>query len=174
MAQRMKRRTMKDSDWEQLGKKAGKQLTERGWMLATAESCTGGWVAQVVTSVAGSSQWFDRGFVTYSNQAKQEMLGVPAAVLEEFGAVSEETVIAMAQGAVAHSEADVALAVSGVAGPGGGSEDKPVGTVHFAWAAADGSIQYDRHLFSGDRQQVRGQAVQAALEGLIALLEAKG
>jgi nicotinamide-nucleotide amidase len=145
-------------------------LRQRGLMLATAESCTGGWVAQLVTSVPGSSQWFDRGFVTYSNSAKQEMLGVSAAVLEQHGAVSEQTVAAMVSGALSHSHAQVALAISGVAGPAGGSLEKPVGTVCLAWGMTDQPVVTRRLQLPGERQEVRRQAVVLALNGLLELL----
>ena len=136
-------------------------------MLATAESCTGGWVAKVITQVSGSSQWFDRGFVTYSNIAKQEMLAVSAETLQQHGAVSEATVREMAVGALRHSHAQVALAISGIAGPGGGTADKPVGMVCFAWATADGPVRAATHRFQGNRDSIRRQAVLTALEGLL-------
>jgi len=157
---------------EELAGRAGKLLLEQGRMLATAESCTGGWVAKCVTDVAGSSAWFDRGFVTYSNRAKQDMLDVAAATLEIHGAVSEATVREMAHGALAHSVANVAIAVSGIAGPGGGVPDKPVGTVWFAWLVSGGAPRVDRLQFDGDRDAVRRQAVARALEGLVDVLGA--
>lgn len=139
-------------------------------MLATAESCTGGWVAQTLTSIAGSSEWFERGFVTYSNAAKQEMLGVPADVLNEYGAVSEQTARAMAQGALQHSRADASLAVTGIAGPDGGTPNKPVGTVYFAWATK-GGLAHARHCrLPGDRAEVRRRSVETALRGVLELL----
>ncbi len=153
-----------------------------GLTLTTAESCTGGWAAKVVTDIAGSSTWFDRGFVTYRDEAKQDMLGVSAATLEAHGAVSEAVVREMALGALERSRAQVALAISGIAGPGGGSEDKPVGTVWFAWAlhgsmpdAADNSepqVQVWTQLlqFAGNREEVRHQSVRVALERLLELL----
>jgi nicotinamide-nucleotide amidase len=143
----------------------GQELQTRQWKLATAESCTGGWVSQVVTEIAGSSTWFDRGFITYSNQAKQEMLNVPETVLKQQGAVSEATVLAMVQGAIQHSQAQTGIAISGIAGPSGGTSDKPVGTVWIAWAIVEKSQAQCFH-FQGDRQQVRQQAVEAALQGL--------
>ena len=152
-----------------LAARTGEALAVRGWMLATAESCTGGWIAQAVTAIAGSSGWFDRGFVTYSNAAKQQVLGVPAATLEGSGAVSEETVVAMARGALAASEAAVAVSVSGVAGPGGGSPGKPVGTVWLAWATTRGEIRSRMLRLDGDREAVRRASVVAALEGVIEL-----
>ena len=145
-------------------------LRDRGWRLATAESCTGGWVAKCVTDVAGSSTWFDRGFVTYSNAAKREMLGVREGTLERHGAVSEQTVSEMAAGALGRSVADVALSVSGIAGPDGGTSDKPVGTVWFAWKAREAAVVTERRYFDGDRDAVRRQAVMVALEGVLAIV----
>jgi nicotinamide-nucleotide amidase len=150
----------------------GARLKDRGVKLATAESCTGGWVAQAVTSVSGSSDWFERGFVTYSNDAKREMLGVRAETLKKFGAVSEQTVREMIEGTLSHSKAHVALAVSGIAGPDGGSPGKPVGTVCLAWGKKKGAPPYSViHHYAGDRDAVRRQSVIAALEGVLALLE---
>jgi nicotinamide-nucleotide amidase len=137
-----------------------------GWRLTVAESCTGGWLAKVVTDLAGSSIWFDRGFVTYSNEAKQEMLGVHGATLLTHGAVSEAVVAEMAAGALARSRAQVAVAISGIAGPGGGSPDKPVGTVCIAWAWPEGQVSTRRLQLAGDRDNVRRQSVQAAIEGM--------
>ena len=136
-------------------------------MLATAESCTGGWAAQALTSVAGSSEWFDRGFVTYTNRAKREMLGVKTAVLARHGAVSEQTARELAEGALAHSHAQVALAITGIAGPGGGTPEKPVGTVCFAWAGKQHETRSAQHHFTGDREAVRRQSVATALQGLL-------
>jgi len=147
-------------------------LLQRAEWLAVAESCTGGWLAQALTALAGSSAWFDRGFVTYANAAKVEMLGVPETTLRRHGAVSVATARAMAQGALAHSRADWTVAITGIAGPGGGTPDKPVGTVCFAWAARDGGCQAQTCCFSGDRQAVREQAVRQALDGLLIRLEA--
>ncbi len=145
-------------------------LLARGWTLATAESCTGGWIAKCCTDLAGSSDWFDGGFVTYSNEAKQEMLGVTAEDLETHGAVSETVVMHMAQGARQRTGANSALAVSGIAGPGGGTVDKPVGTVWFAWSV-EGRDNCSRLMrFDGDRDSVRRQAVCHALQGLLSLL----
>lgn len=143
-------------------------LQQRGWMLATAESCTGGMIAAACTDLPGSSNWFDRGFVTYSNAAKTEMLGVPAALIAEHGAVSEAVVRAMAQGAIAHSKAQVSVAVSGVAGPGGGTPEKPVGTVWVAWACG-GSTSAQCLKFSGSRQQIRSSATLYVLRELLAI-----
>ncbi len=139
-------------------------------MLATAESCTGGGIAQAVTAIPGASAWFDRGFVVYSNAAKEEVLGVGASTLAAHGAVSEEAVQEMAQGALQRSRAQVAVAVSGIAGPTGGTQEKPVGTVCIAWAVRDGPIRAETRHFLGDREAVRRQAVQAALEGVVRLI----
>lgn len=160
------------ADLQTLSESVGAQLLSRGEWLATAESCTGGWVAQSITAIAGSSAWFDRGFVTYSNAAKQEMLGVTEATLERHGAVSEATARAMAQGAIAHSRADWAIAITGIAGPGGGSLEKPVGTVSFAWVQRDGGCEAQTCVFAGDRAAVREQSVIYALRGLLARIEA--
>jgi nicotinamide-nucleotide amidase len=145
-------------------------LGERRMMLATAESCTGGWVAKCCTDLPGSSHWFERGFVTYTNESKQEMLGVSADTLLTHGAVSEATVAQMARGALAHSRAQCSIAISGVAGPGGGSEERPVGTVCFGWMVTGAQPLTERCLFHGDREAVRGQAVVHALQGLIVRL----
>lgn len=141
-------------------------LRARGWCLATAESCTGGMVSAACTELSGSSEWFERGFVTYSNAAKTEMLGVSAALIEAHGAVSEPVARAMAEGAVRHSSAQVALSITGVAGPNGGSADKPVGTVCFAWATPAGVFS-ERLYLSGDRAAVRQAAAEHALRGLL-------
>jgi nicotinamide-nucleotide amidase len=157
---------------DELAKKLGQRLKAAREMLVTAESCTGGWVAQAVTSVAGSSEWFERGFVTYSNAAKQELLGVMQSTLKKHGAVSEETAREMAQGALARSKGTLALAVTGVAGPGGGSREKPVGLVCFAWAGKRETRTETKH-FSGDRESVRRQSVIHALEGVLKALDAR-
>jgi nicotinamide-nucleotide amidase len=141
-------------------------LRSRGLMLATAESCTGGLIAAACTEVSGSSDWFERGFVTYSNAAKTELLGVPAALIEQHGAVSEPVARAMAAGALVHSRAQLSVAVTGVAGPNGGSADKPVGTVWLAWATP-ASVTAERWLFPGDRTAVRQATVVQALAGLL-------
>ena len=148
----------------------GSQLHKRNLYLVTAESCTGGWLAKVITDLAGSSAWFERGFVTYSNAAKEEMLGVAPALLATHGAVSEAVVAAMVAGALAHSRAHIAIAISGIAGPGGGSADKPVGTVWIGWGLADGRIISRRFQFDGDREAIRYQAMITALDELLALL----
>ena len=152
---------------EALAARVGNMLRTNGQTLATAESCTGGWAAQCLTAIAGSSDWFERGFVTYSNEAKQEMLGVAAETLALHGAVSEATAAAMAEGALAHSRADWALAITGIAGPGGGSPNKPVGLVCFAWAGRDGQLRVETRRFAGERNAVRAQAVAHALDGLL-------
>lgn len=148
-----------------------RELLERyrakGFRIATAESCTGGLVAASITEIAGSSDVFERGFVTYSNQAKMDLLGVPGEMLETHGAVSSEVARAMAEGAVARSRADVAVAITGIAGPGGGSEQKPVGLVYMGVATRGGPTIHERHVFPGDRSAVR----QASLERAIGLLE---
>ena len=142
-------------------------LQGRQWQLATAESCTGGLIAAACTDVAGSSLWFERGFVSYSNAAKTDLLGVSAALLAQHGAVSQAVAGAMAQGALTHSPANIAVAVTGIAGPDGGSADKPVGTVWFGWATAAAGVQTERCCFAGDRAAVRIATVQHALRGLI-------
>jgi len=152
---------------DSLARRLGERLVARGLMLVTAESCTGGWVAKTVTDLPGSSQWFDRGFVTYSNAAKQEMLGVGVGILDAHGAVSEPVVRAMVAGALARSRSQVAIAISGIAGPGGGMPDKPVGTVWCAWGVPQGHISACGHCFAGDREAVRLASVRAALAGLL-------
>lgn len=151
---------------ESLCRRLGDALLARGLMLATAESCTGGRIAGACTDLAGSSQWFERGFVTYSNLAKSEQLGVDPALIEREGAVSEAVARAMAEGALAHSAARVAVAVTGIAGPTGGSPEKPVGTVWFGWCV-DGHTSAQRQRFDGDRAAVREQTVRHALRGLL-------
>lgn len=141
-------------------------LQRRRFSVVTAESCTGGGIAAALTGEPGSSAWFERGFVTYSNLSKQQMLGVPAAVIEAHGAVSEEVVLAMARGALIHSNGDVSVAVSGVAGPDGGTADKPVGTVWIAWGLGGDRAEAQHYLFPGDRNEVRALSVHAALQGL--------
>ena len=158
---------MTDPELEVLARSCGAALKRRGLVLASAESCTGGWVAAAITTIAGSSEWFDRGFVTYSNQAKQDMLGVAPGTLERFGAVSEQTAREMVEGALAHSRADVALAITGIAGPGGGSAEKPVGAVCFAWAIAGQETRTATRHFAGDRTAVRRQSVEFALRTLL-------
>lgn len=159
---------------EELAQRVGVRLLAEGAMLATAESCTGGWVAQAVTAVSGSSAWFDRGFVTYSNQSKQEMLGVASLILKKHGAVSEPVARAMAQGAIEHSAAQWSVSITGIAGPTGGTLEKPVGMVCFAWARTGGGCIARTHYFEGDREAVRYQSVVFALEGLLEQLVALG
>ena len=150
----------------------GDLLRQRGYLLSSAESCTGGLIAAACTDRAGSSEWFERGFVTYSNAAKHEMLGVDAALIASHGAVSEPVARAMAAGALQHSRAQVAVAVTGIAGPGGGSPDKPVGTVWFAWGLPSG-ITSQMQCFAGDRAAVRQATLTHALTRLNALLQAQ-
>lgn len=159
-----------DAELYQLAEQTGQALSRHGWMLTSAESCTGGWVGMLVTAVSGSSAWYERGFITYSNAAKQDMLGVQTVTLDTFGAVSEPTVLEMAQGALARSGAQVALAISGIAGPNGGTPLKPVGTVCMAWAKQDGHSIATTCKMGGDRDGIRARAVAAALRGVIELL----
>jgi nicotinamide-nucleotide amidase len=159
-----------NNELEQPARELAARLLDRKLKLAAAESCTGGWIAKVVTDIAGSSDWFERGFVTYSNAAKQEMLGVRAETLAAHGAVSEPVVREMVAGALAHSHADLALSVSGIAGPGGGAPEKPVGSVWFAWQRRGAEAVAVCHHFAGDREAVRRQAVLVALRGILALL----
>lgn len=154
-----------------LMQRVGDVLTAHDLMLVTAESCTGGKVASVITDVPGCSKWYERGYVTYSNAAKMQCLGVPESILQRHGAVSEATVNAMASGALVHSAAQVSVAITGVAGPGGGTLEKPVGTVYFGWAR-EGHIPVTAHkLFTGDRQRIRTAACIFALEGLLSLFD---
>ncbi|MDH5572092.1 MAG: nicotinamide-nucleotide amidohydrolase family protein [Gammaproteobacteria bacterium] len=167
-----------DQDLLELAASVGAQLKQGACTLTTAESCTGGWAAKLMTDHAGSSAWFERGFVTYTNISKQELLGVDAQILQDHGAVSEAVVRSMAQGALEHSPAAISLAISGIAGPGGGAEDRPVGLVWFAWARQqgphqDGNSEYagaclcsEQKIFSGDRDAIRRQAVAHALMGV--------
>jgi nicotinamide-nucleotide amidase len=157
---------------EALARRLGELLKPRGQWVCTAESCTGGGIASAITDIAGSSGWFGYGFVTYSNAAKQRLLGVKAETLLEYGAVSEPTVRQMAEGALAASGADWAVAVSGIAGPGGGTADKPVGLVWFAVAGKNGVRRAFRHVFPGSRAEVREATVREALTALLAEVEA--
>jgi nicotinamide-nucleotide amidase len=150
----------------------GEQLLRRGAMVVTAESCTGGGIAAALTALAGSSAWFDRGFVTYSNAAKEQMLRVPAQLIIDHGAVSEAVVLAMATGALDACTAHLAIAVTGVAGPGGGSAHKPVGTVWLGWAWRGEAAHAQQHLYRGERAAVRAQAVDDALCGALRLCRA--
>ena len=161
--------TPTDQELEALALKLGRALHVRGWRVATAESCTGGWIAKALTDVPGSSQWFDGGVVSYSNAAKTKLLGVPAEVIQAHGGVSEPAVKAMVEGACGRFGAELGVAVSGVAGPGGGSAAKPIGTVWFAWATPAGVTTLCHH-FAGGREAVRRQTVAVALERLIELV----
>jgi len=162
---------MADEKLYRLADEVGQALKMRGLMLVTAESCTGGWIAEAVTMVPGSSAWFERGFITYTYISKREMLNVSAGTLDSHGAVSEPTVREMARGALAASHAQIAVAVSGTAGPGGGTLEKPVGTVCLAWSAKNGETRSETRHFPGNREAVRRQAVEHALEGVLRLLE---
>jgi len=154
-----------------LAKKLGARLMMKGMKLATAESCTGGWIAKVLTDIAGSSDWFDSAIVSYSNEAKKHFLKVPDGILLDHGAVSENTVLAMQQGIFMETRADAGISVSGIAGPGGGSEEKPVGTVWIAMGLRNQMVHTQKFLFEGDRNLVRLQAVEAALRSLLELVE---
>jgi len=155
-----------DVDLHQLTTKVAKFLLEKHWLLSSAESCTGGWVAKCCTDIAGSSTWFERGVVTYSNQSKQELLNVKADTLEQFGAVSEQIALEMAQGCLTQSSANISLSITGIAGPDGGSKEKPIGTVWIAWAT-NFSAKATLYHFSGNRDAIRRQAVYTALSGII-------
>lgn len=150
-----------------LASQLGELLEARDLKITTAESCTGGGISEAITAISGSSAWFEYGFVTYANSAKQALLGVTSKSLESYGAVSEQVVVEMAQGALEKSGADIAIAVSGIAGPGGGSEEKPVGTVWLAWAQKGKGVSASRFLFPGDRLQVRSRAVAEGMLGAI-------
>lgn len=157
---------MMEQELFELAEQLGVWLKTNRKTMATAESCTGGWIAQSITEVPGSSAWFDRGFVSYSNAAKVQMLGVNPETLEKYGAVSAETAKEMAMGALNRSDADVAVAVTGIAGPDGGTAEKPVGTVFIAWASKDGGSRVKKCRFYGDRRQIRAQTVLIALKGV--------
>ncbi|WDW96071.1 nicotinamide-nucleotide amidase [Salmonella enterica] len=157
---------MTDSELMRLSEQVGLALKARGATVTTAESCTGGWLAKAITDIAGSSAWFERGFVTYSNEAKAQMIGVREETLAQHGAVSEPVVVEMAIGALKAARADFSVAISGIAGPDGGSEEKPVGTVWFAFASGSGEGITRRECFSGDRESVRRQATTYALQTL--------
>lgn len=162
----------RDDSLAALSRSLGESAQAAGVMVAAAESCTGGWLAKVITDIPGSSRWFDRGFVTYTNEAKQDMLGVPAELLAQQGAVSEATVTAMAEGALTRSRAGISVAISGIAGPGGDTPDKPLGMVCFAWAYRGQATRTDTYYYNGDREAVRRQAVAQALTGLLDMLSA--
>jgi len=157
-----------------LARRLGAVMVRRALRVTVAESCTGGWIAKVITDIPGSSEWFDRGFVAYSNTAKHEMLGVGLATLDTHGAVSEPVAREMVLGALQHADARVALAVSGIAGPGGATPEKPVGTVWFAWALPDRPVETKRLQFAGNRDEVRHQSVRVALEHLLECLGEDG
>ncbi|NOQ82197.1 MAG: nicotinamide-nucleotide amidohydrolase family protein [Methylophaga sp.] len=158
--------TVSDADLQQITQQLADKLQAMGWQLSAAESCTGGWLGKCCTDLTGSSAWFDRGFITYSNQSKQDLLNVKPLTLEHFGAVSEQTAIEMAQGALAHSNADISVSITGIAGPDGGSSNKPVGTVWIAWTTKF-SAKAELFNFHGNREAVRRQAVYTALNGII-------
>lgn len=153
-----------------LAARVGQLLQQRGLLLTTAESCTGGGVAHAITDIAGSSDWFDCGYITYSNASKTELLDVPAALIAQHGTVSEEIAAAMAQGALSNSNAHVTLSTTGIAGPGGAVPGKPVGTICFGWAKGD-EVHTERLVFNGDRQQIREQTVAHALRGVLRFLD---
>lgn len=159
---------MSDEEITRLAAELGEACRRRGWTLAVAESCTGGGVGEAITRAPGSSAWFDRGFVTYSNEAKTDLLGVKPETLGGHGAVSEATAREMVQGALSQSRADLAVAVTGIAGPDGGSAARPVGLVWFAWAGIDGPERAEFRIFGGDRAAIRREAVAEALRGLLA------
>ena len=160
-----------NDELNQIAVRLSQRLISLGLCMASAESCTGGWIAKAMTDLPGSSACFERGFITYSNAAKQEMLGVDPVTLARHGAVSEEVVRQMVQGAIARSQASVAVAVSGIAGPDGGSDDKPVGTVWLAWGRRGGDVIARCELFSGDRREVRYRSSIVALQGLLDLID---
>lgn len=163
---------MKDSIVN-LASQLGQVLLSKNWQISCAESCTGGGIAYAITSTAGSSEWFNRSFVTYSNEAKQQLLGVAGATLEQYGAVSSETVLEMALGTASATDAEVALSVSGIAGPGGGSDDKPVGTVWFGFRVGN-SLSSEKVIFAGDRDQVRERAIEHSLAKALEILAGQG
>ena len=159
-----------EQELRDLAEQLGECLVARGLKLASAESCTGGWLAKIITDIPGSSAWFTGSVVSYSNEAKQSLLGVSENTLKEFGAVSGETVLEMSDGLFAHTDADVAVSVSGIAGPDGGSEDKPVGLVWLSWGKRDKSVFANPYNFAGDREAVRKQSIKQALNNLQDLL----
>lgn len=155
-----------DNELFELAQQLGLLLKSKGKIIATAESCTGGWIAQIITEVSGSSAWFDRGFVTYSNAAKMQMLGIKSETLDKFGAVSAQTAVEMVKGALDHSDADCAIAVTGIAGPEGGTAEKPIGTVFIAWAYKNQEVKVIQKKLTGNRHEIRRQTVKIALEGV--------
>jgi nicotinamide-nucleotide amidase len=162
-----------DEELYRLAARLGRALKRQGLMIATAESCTGGWIGQAITMVPGSSDWFERGFITYTYISKREMLGVSGQTLARHGAVSEQVVREMARGALARSHAQVAVAISGVAGPGGGTPEKPVGTVCLAWAMKRGKLVVETKRFRGDRDAVRRRSVAHALRGALKIVDGR-
>ena len=162
---------MTDTRHQTLLSQLSNRLIQQNKMLVTAESCTGGGIAYTITGLPGSSGWFERGFVTYSDRAKQEQLAVAKELITRFGAVSEEVAAAMALGALQHSHADFSVAVTGIAGPGGGTAEKPVGTVCFGWSRRDGDTRTTKVLFDGNRRQVRELSILTALQGLLDIVE---
>ena len=160
-----------ESSIQTTAKKLGARLLMKRLRLATAESCTGGWVAKVITDIAGSSEWFECAIVSYSNASKHDFLGVPEGLLLDHGAVSENTVLAMLKGLFEQTRADAGISISGIAGPGGGSEDKPVGTVWIAWGLRGRMAYTQKFQFDGDRNQVRLQSVAAALDAMLEMIE---
>lgn len=162
---------MDDLMLKDLAGQVGVALAGQGLRLASAESCTGGWLGQIITSIAGSSAWYERGFITYTDISKREMLGVSGNTLEQNGAISREIAYEMAEGAITHSHAQVAVSVTGIAGPDGGTAEKPVGMVCFAWLMKDGLARTEMRYFSGSRESIRRQAVAVALQGVMDLLQ---
>jgi nicotinamide-nucleotide amidase len=159
-----------EQELRDLAEQLGECLIARGMKLASAESCSGGWLAKIITDIPGSSAWFTGSVVSYSNEAKQSLLGVSADTLAEFGAVSGDTVLEMSDGLFSHTDADVAVSISGIAGPEGGSEDKPIGLVWLSWGKRDKSVFANPYNFDGDREDVRKQSIKQALENLLDLL----
>ena len=159
-----------EQELRDLAEQLGECLVARGLKLATAESCTGGWLAKIITDIPGSSAWFTGSVVSYSNEAKHSLLGVSENTLNEFGAVSGETVLEMSDGLFAHTDADVAVSISGIAGPDGGTEDKPVGLVWLSWGKRDKSVFANPYNFAGDREEVRKQSIKQAINNLQDLL----
>jgi len=159
-----------EQELRDLAEQLGECLTSKGMKLASAESCTGGWLAKIITDIPGSSAWFVGSVVSYSNEAKQSLLGVSADTLAEFGAVSGDTVLEMSDGLFAHTDADVAVSISGIAGPDGGSDDKPVGLVWLSWGKRDKSVFANSFNFDGGREDVRRQSIKQALDNLLDLL----
>ena len=164
---------MTESTDSLLAQLVARAMTLRGGMLVTAESCTGGGLACLLTSIPGSSSWYERGFITYSNDSKRELLSITEDILLGYGAVSEQTAAAMATGAIDNSHAAVSVAITGIAGPDGGTPDKPVGTVCVAWSIRNGETRTTRVVFDGDRRMIREQAILMALQGLLDILESE-